>query len=374
MLNPFVVGAYVSEKYFCGRSKEMGILEKCIREDKNVVLYSERRLGKSHLIKRVFHEAQLQEEFECLCVDAGVCGSLKEFAFVLVNGIFRSLRRDSDKFKKLIGLCRRLGLKMTIGPSYEVLEPSFTLGSIRTPEKVIEEAFSFLEGMDKKVVLAIDGFEKLASFRDADGARTLGKIVESHSSVRIIFSVCETQCFSGQFREKHCVLFRSTERIHLGPIEFSEYLSFTRNKFQEAGKRIPTEIFQSVYSKFSGRTGPIQLVLNRLFSETPKNGSVTTEILDTVIKAIADEYAVFYKEALSRLSFNQKCLVFAVVKDGAVENPSSSEFVSRHSLASVSSVQSAARALLEQGILHKDGSELSISDYFFKEWLRKEYY
>lgn len=374
MLNPFVVGAYVSEKYFCGRSKEMGILEKCIREDKNVVLYSERRLGKSHLIKRVFHEAQLQEEFECLCVDAGVCGSLKEFAFVLINGIFRSLTRDRSNFEKLAGLCRRLGLSMTIGPSSEVVLPSFSLGWIREPEKVIEEALSFLEGIDKKVVLAIDGFEKLSSFREVDGSRALGKIIESHSSVRIIFSVCETQCCSEQFLEKLGVVFRSSELIHLRPIEFSEYWYFARSKFQEAGKRISAEIFESVYSKFFGRTGPIQLVLNRLFSETPKNASVTNEILDTVIKAIADEYAFFYKEALSRLSFNQKCLVFAVAKDGVVENPSSSEFVNRHRLASVSSVQSSARALLEQGILHKDASGIRIDDDFFREWLRNEYF
>lgn len=116
------------------------------------------------------------------------------------------------------------------------------------------------------------------------------------------------------------------------------------------------------------------MVLNRLFSETPKNASVTNEILDTVIKAIADEYAFIYKEALSRLSFNQKCLVFAVAKDGVVENPSSSEFVNRHCLASVSSVQSSARALLEQGILHKDASGIRIDDDFFREWLRNEYF
>lgn len=374
MLNPFVVGAYVSEKYFCGRSKEMGILQKCIREDKNVVLYSERRLGKSHLIKRVFHEAQLQEEFECLCVDAGVCGSLKEFAFVLINGIFRSLIRDRGNFEKLAGLCRRLGLSMTIGSSSEVVLPSFSLGCIREPEKVIEEAFSFLEGIDKKVLLAIDGFEKLASFREAEGARTLGNIVESHSSVRMIFSFSGPQgdfeCFLGNLG----AVFRNAERIHLAPIEFSEYWSFARSKFQEAGKRISAEIFESIYSKFSGCTGPIHLVLNRLFVETPKNGSVTTEILDNVINSIVDEYSVFYKEALSRLSFNQKCLVFAVAKDGAVENPSSSEFVKRHSLASVSSVQSSARALLEQGILHKDASGIRIDDDFFREWLRKEYF
>lgn len=96
--------------------------------------------------------------------------------------------------------------------------------------------------------------------------------------------------------------------------------------------------------------------------------------MDNVINSIVEEYSVFYKEALSGLSFNQKCLVFAVAKDGAVENPSSSEFVNRHSLASVSSVQSSARALLEQGIFYKDASGLRIDDDFFKEWLRKEYF
>lgn len=374
MQNPFVIGAYVSQEYFCGRLKEANALENCIREGRNVVLYSERELGKTLLIKHVFCKASFKEEFECLCVDASVCGSLKEFGFVLVNGIFRSLRNDHGSFEKLAGLCRRLGLSMTMDPSSEVVSHSFSLRSIRQPEKIIEEFFSFLESFDKKVVLAIDGFEKLASFREVDGLSALGKIIESHSSVRMIFSVCETQGSSIQFLEKHGVVFRSSGLIHLGPIEFSEYCSFARSKFQKAGKRISAEIFESIYSKFSGGTGPIQLVLNRLFSETPKNGSVTTEILNTVMKAIADEYAVFYKEALSRLSFNQKCLVFAVAKDGAVENPSSSEFVNRHRLASVSSVQSSARALLEQRILQKGASGIRIDDDFFREWLRNEYF
>ena len=370
MLNPFVVGDYLSQEYFCGRSNEAKVLEECIREGKNVVLHSARRLGKNHLIEHVFHKASFKEEFGCLCVDAGVCGSLKEFAFFLVDGIFRSLRNDHESFEKLAGLCRRLGLSMTMDPSSEVVSHSFSLRSIREPEKIIEEFFSFLESFDKKVVLAIDGFEKLASFREVDGLSALGKIIESHSSVRMIFSVCETQGSSIQFLEKYGVVFRSSGLIHLGPIKFSEYCSFARSKFQKAGKRISAEIFESIYSKFSGGTGPIQLVLNRLFAETPKNGSVTTEILDNVINSIVEEYSVFYKEALSGLSFNQKCLVFAVAKDGAVENPSSSEFVNRHSLASVSSVQSSARALLEQGIFYKDASGLRIDDDFFKEWLR----
>lgn len=263
---------------------------------------------------------------------------------------------------------------MTIDPASKAILPSFNLGWIREPEKIIEESFSFLEGFDKQFVLAIDGFEKLASFRDVDGAGALGKIIESHTSVRMIFSLCDSQGVSERFLEETSVVFRSAERIRLEPIELSEYCSFARSKFQEAGKRISAEIFESIYSKFSGCTGPIHLVLNRLFVETLKNGSVTNEMLDNVINSIVDEYSVFYKEALSRLSFNQKCLVFAVAKDGSVENPSSSEFVNRHSLDSVSSVQSSARALLGQSILYKDASGIRIDDDFFKEWLRKEYF
>ena len=140
-------------------------------------------------------------------------------------------------------------------PSSEVVSHSFSLRSIREPEKIIEEFFSFLESFDKKVVLAIDGFEKLASFREVDGLSALGKIIESHSSVRMIFSVYETQGSSIQFLEKYGVVFRSSGLIHLEPIEFSEYCSFARSKFQKAGKRISAEIFESFRRHWTDSVG-----------------------------------------------------------------------------------------------------------------------
>ena len=63
MLDPFVVGDYVSQENFCGRSNEANVLEECIREGKNVVLHSARRLGKNRLIEHVFHKASFKEEF-----------------------------------------------------------------------------------------------------------------------------------------------------------------------------------------------------------------------------------------------------------------------------------------------------------------------
>lgn len=47
MMNPFVVGRYVSDKYFCDREGETSFLIKQIENGRNVALISPRRLGKT---------------------------------------------------------------------------------------------------------------------------------------------------------------------------------------------------------------------------------------------------------------------------------------------------------------------------------------
>ena len=51
MMNPFVVGRYVSDKYFCDREGETSFLIKQIENGRNVALISPRRLGKTGLIQ-----------------------------------------------------------------------------------------------------------------------------------------------------------------------------------------------------------------------------------------------------------------------------------------------------------------------------------
>ena len=54
MMNPFVVGRYVSDKYFCDREGETSFLIKQIENGRNVALISPRRLGKTGLIQHLF--------------------------------------------------------------------------------------------------------------------------------------------------------------------------------------------------------------------------------------------------------------------------------------------------------------------------------
>ena len=61
--NPFVVGHYVSDEYFCDRRQETDFLRKQIVNGRNVVMISPRRIGKSDLIHHFFHQEDIKAQY-----------------------------------------------------------------------------------------------------------------------------------------------------------------------------------------------------------------------------------------------------------------------------------------------------------------------
>mgnify|MGYP003290530165 CR=1 FL=1 len=69
VLNPFVVGRYVSDKYFCDREKETEFLIKQIENGRNIALISPRRMGKTGLVQHCFQQPRLNENYYTFFVD-----------------------------------------------------------------------------------------------------------------------------------------------------------------------------------------------------------------------------------------------------------------------------------------------------------------
>ena len=83
MMNPFVVGRYVSDKYFCDREGETSFLIKQIENGRNVALISPRRLGKTGLIQHLFHQESIEKNYHAFFVDIYATTSLTEFVYLL---------------------------------------------------------------------------------------------------------------------------------------------------------------------------------------------------------------------------------------------------------------------------------------------------
>ena len=81
--NPFVVGRYISDKYFCDREQETDFLIKQIENGRNVALISPRRLGKTGLINHCFRQKQIKESYYTFFIDIYATSSLAEFVYLL---------------------------------------------------------------------------------------------------------------------------------------------------------------------------------------------------------------------------------------------------------------------------------------------------
>lgn len=164
VLNPFIVGKYVSDKYFCDRSEETAFLRKQIQNGRDVALISPRRIGKSGLIQHFFNQSDIKEQYYVFFIDIYATTSLAEFVYTLGKEIYAQLKPQStlwkEKFFQIISSFR-IGFKldsMTGEPSFDL-----GLGDIQAPQTSLDEIFAYIEEADKPCIIAIDEFQQILS-------------------------------------------------------------------------------------------------------------------------------------------------------------------------------------------------------------------
>lgn len=96
-VNPFVVGRYVSDRYFCDRKDETAQLLKHIWNGRNVALISPRRMGKTGLIHHCFGQDRLAS-YHTFFVDIYATTSLAELVYLLGKAIYDELKPRSSKW------------------------------------------------------------------------------------------------------------------------------------------------------------------------------------------------------------------------------------------------------------------------------------
>lgn len=117
----------------------------------------------------------------------------------------------------------------------------------------------------------------------------------------------------------------------------------------------------------------MQLMMNELFTSTGYGECCTEAQLDAALSGIIQVQDGGHRMLLSQLSYKQKQVLQAIAKEGKAYGITSAEFVGRHRLTSASSVQSAVRMLLKKDILTQQDDCYWIYDYFFGEWLKRNF-
>ena len=372
--NPFVVGKYVSDEYFCDREKETDFLVRQIRNGRNTALISPRRMGKTGLIHHTFACPEIRRDYHAFFIDIYSTSSLPEFVYLLGKSVYDELKPKKKVLQeKFFRIIKSLRTGFSLDPVTG--EPKFEIGigEIVSPQTTLAEIFEYLETADKPCVVAIDEFQQIGSYEEKNIEALLRTWIQKCRNAVFVFSGSKRHLMDNMFNTSSRPFYQSAVCMGLGPIPMDVYTDFASDMFEKHGRYLDKRVAEHVYSNYDGCTWFIQMMMNELFALTPQGEKCAEDKIPLAENNVVSIQEDNFKGMLSRLAPKQKMLLQAVAREKSARGITSAEFVKRHALPSASSVQAAAKALLKEDMLTYDNGVYRVHDYFFAEWLRNNF-
>lgn len=368
--NPFVVGKYLSDRYFCDRENDTAFLRKQIVNGRNVALISPRRIGKSGLIQHFFNQPDIQEAYHVFYVDIYATTSLGEFVYTLGKEIYEQLKPKTtawkEKFFQIVSSFR-VGFKLDAMTGLPGLD--IGLGDIQVPQTTLDEIFSYIAESDKPCVIAIDEFQQIGEYAERNVEALLRTKIQQCQKAQFIFSGSKRHTMTNMFNSPAKPFYQSAISMGLEAIPVNTYTDFAVQLFEEYGKHVDREVIEHVWAKYDGYTWFVQMVMNELFALTARDELCTMDKVDAALQNVILSQENSYKILLSNLPPRQKMVLQAIAKEGVARKVTSMKFVKQYNLGSASSVQSAVRLLLQNDLITQEDGCYRVYDYFFSTWL-----
>ena len=368
--NPFVVGKYLSDKYFCDRTEETAFLRKQIENGRDVALISPRRMGKSGLIRHFFNQADIKERYYVFFVDIYATSSLAEFVYTLGKEIYEQLKPQStvwkEKFFQIISSFR-VGFKldsMSGTPTFDL-----GLGDIQVPQTTLDEIFAYINEADKPCIVAIDEFQQIGEYAEKNVEALLRTKVQGCHSARFIYAGSKRHMMSNMFNSPSKPFYQSAISMGLDPIPLQTYSEFARSLFEERGRQITEETVETVWTQFDGYTWFVQMMMNELFALTAVGETCGVDRVAEARRNVIMSQEQSYKDLLSNLPPKQKIVLQAIAKEVVARNITSAKFIKKYNLNSASSVQAAVKLLLKNDLLTQTDNGYRLYDFFLSEWM-----
>lgn len=368
--NPFVVGKYLSEDYFCDRAEETDFLRKQILNGRDVALISPRRIGKSGLIQHFFNQPDVKERYHVFFVDIYATTSIAEFVYTLGKEIYEQLKPQAtvwkEKFFQVIASLR-MGFKldsMTGTPTFDL-----GLGDIQTPQTTLDEIFAYINEADKPCVIAIDEFQQIGEYAEKNVEALLRTKIQQCKKAQFIFSGSKRHMMSNMFNSPSKPFYQSAISMGLEPIPVDTYADFATRLFEERGKHVEREVIETVWKQFDGYTWFVQMMMNELYALTPFGSICHQGLIAEARYNVIMSQENSYKDLLSNIPPKQKVVLQAIAKEGTAQNITSAKFIKKYNLSSASSIQSAVKLLLKNDLITQRDGIYRVYDFFLSEWL-----
>ncbi len=374
MNNPFVIKPYESKELFCDREEELRLMVQGCVNRTDTTLISQRRMGKTGLILRLFdelHETGLNRH--TIYVDIYASRSIDDFIKLLAEAALKAFQPKTSIGEKLISFVKSLRPQF----SFDTItgEPQLQI-AYQTPhekEYTLRGLFDFLDSQGEPIIIAIDEFQQIRDYPEKNMEALLRSYIQQTHHLTFIFCGSKKHLMADIFANEKKPFYSSTTFISLEKISETSYANFIRHHFSVFGRNISDESIQFVLDWTKRHTYYTQQLCHTIFANGDED--VTLDVVKVACEQLLRQGEAVYLQYRQMLTDKQWNFLIAVAKEGSVKQITASAFLKRHKIGTPSVSRRLAEALVEKGLLNDDvqldGTTYTVSDVFFSHWMER---
>ena len=374
MKNPFVIKPYESKELFCDREEELSLMVQGCINHTDMTLISQRRMGKTGLILRLFdelHETGLNRQ--TIYVDIYASRSIDDFIKLLAEAAMRTFQPKSSIGEKLISFIKSLRPQL----SFDTItgEPQLQIAYQTAHEKeyTLRGLFDFLNAQGEPVIVAIDEFQQIRDYPEKNMEALLRSYIQQTQNLTFIFCGSKKHLMADIFANEKKPFYSSTTFISLEKISETAYTQFIRHLFDVNGRKIGDDAIQFILEWTRRHTYYTQQLCHTIFANGDED--VTLDVVKVSCEQLMKQGEAVYLQYRQMLTDKQWNYLIAVAKEGCVKQITASAFLKHHKIGTPSVSRRLAEALVEKGLLNDDvridGTTYTVSDVFFSHWLER---
>ena len=165
MDNPFIINSYKSKELFCDREEELQLIMRNCQNRANMTLISQRRLGKTGLIFRLFDEIRdTYPKIHTVYVDIFASDNMDGFINLFVEAVLSAIPEKSSFGKRLLNYIKLLRPLVTYDTLTGQPQLQITYQNAQEKEYTLRGLFEFLDGQNIPIVIAFDEFQQIREY------------------------------------------------------------------------------------------------------------------------------------------------------------------------------------------------------------------
>ena len=369
MKNPFLLEPYTSKELFCDREQELKEIVSLLMNGSNVTLISPRRFGKTGLIFRTFEDLR---EKKCTCIYADIFSAqnLDDFLKILFEAIVSAITSESI-IKKFFSALKNARPTLSYNPVTGSPQVSLSFQTDSQKQPTLKSIFDFLEKQKTQIIHAIDEFQQIREFKEANTEALLRTYIQQLHHVKFIFCGSKKHLMADMFNNAKKPFYESSRTIHIDRIDSDKYKVFITSLFKKAGKSIDDEAVYFILDWTKRHTYYTQFMCNQVFADSSQK--ITLEDAKNIASKILRFETTNFIERRNLITEKQWKYLVAVAKEGEVRKPTAADFLIKYKIGNAATAKKILTALVEKELLLEQsdlsGKAYSVYNVFMSRWM-----